>query len=275
MTVTPFHPSSRARDTGGRPPARRGVPLLDLDPELGRLLAGERLAAARRELLAPVVGLARGEWAARELAVVRDDHVGLLVLDGVIAREVVLEDTTSTELLGPGDLLRPRASERPVTLLPRHVRWQVLADARLALLTYSFGQVLLRFPEVNAMLMERLAARCERIATAKAIAELNSVERRLLALFWHLAEEWGRVTPDGVLVPLTLSHRLLGELVGARRPTVSTAIMSLARDGKLRRRHDGAWLITADRAGERARDSLRVIPHRRRVLVDEELAAPG
>ena len=58
----------------------------------------------------------------------------------------------------------------------------------------------------------------------QAISQLVRVDRRLLALFWHLAERWGRVTGDGVLVPLTLSHRMLSQLVGARRPTVSTAL---------------------------------------------------
>ena len=57
---------------------------------------------------------------------------------------------------------------------------------------------------------------------------LTRVERRLKALFWHLAERWGRVSGDGVIVPLALTHRILGQLVGARRPTVSTALSELA-----------------------------------------------
>jgi hypothetical protein len=68
----------------------------------------------------------------------------------------------------------------------------VLADTRLAVLNRAFGVALSRYPEVNAMLLERLDGRAERLATTKAIAQLNSVDRRLLALFWHLAEDWGR-----------------------------------------------------------------------------------
>ena len=47
-------------------------------------------------------------------------------------------------------------------------------------------------------------------------------------------------------MPLVLSHRLIGELVGARRPTVSTALAELARDGQLVRRDDGTWLLTGE-----------------------------
>jgi hypothetical protein len=72
------------------------------------------------------------------------------------------------------------------------------------------------------------------------------VDRRLKALFWHLAERWGRVSGDGVIVPLALTHRILGQLVGARRPTVSTALSELAERGELVRRPDGSWLLRGD-----------------------------
>ena len=48
---------------------------------------------------------------------------------------------------------------------------------------------------------------------------------------------------DGVVVPLALTHRILGQLVGARRPTVSTALGELAERGELVRRVDGSWVL--------------------------------
>ena len=36
----------------------------------------------------------------------------------------------------------------------------------------------------------------------QALLQLSPVETRLLVLFWHLAERWGRVTPDGISVRL-------------------------------------------------------------------------
>jgi CRP/FNR family transcriptional regulator, cyclic AMP receptor protein len=49
-----------------------------------------------------------------------------------------------------------------------------------------------------------------------------------------------------VIVPLALTHRILGQLVGARRPTASTALAELAERGELVRRPDGSWLLQGD-----------------------------
>jgi CRP/FNR family transcriptional regulator, cyclic AMP receptor protein len=155
-----------------------------------------------------------------------------------------------------------------VPLLGQRVRWQALAETRLAVLNRAFGVALSRFPEVTAMLLDRLDGRAERLATTKAIAQLNSVDRRLLALFWHLAEDWGRMTSEGIVVPLTLSHRRLGELVGARRPTVSCALAKLSRDRKLIRRGDDSLLLADEPDGTLAPVSARMILHRRRLLSD-------
>jgi hypothetical protein len=73
------------------------------------------------------------------------------------------------------------------------------------------------------------------------------------------------MTTGGVVLPLELSHRLLAEIVGARRPTVSTAIAGLEREGKLLRRDDATWLLTGDAPGAPAAATLRVISHRRRL----------
>jgi hypothetical protein len=242
------------------------VSLLDLDPDLGALLDEQRRTAARTELLVRVLRLARGHWSGGELGPANPGHVGLLVLDGAIAREVVIADSVSTELLAPGDVIRPWSRSRMEPLLGQQVRWQVLAETRLAVLNRAFGVALIRYPEVNTMLLERLDARAERLATTKAIAQLNSVDRRLLALFWHLAEDWGRMTSEGIVVPLTLSHRLLGELIGARRPTVSTALATLSRDGKLTRRSDDSWLLADEPDATLGPVAARMILHRRRLL---------
>jgi CRP/FNR family transcriptional regulator, cyclic AMP receptor protein len=263
----------RAWHDGQRPGVPRThtpahVSLLDLDPDLGALLEQRRRAAARAELLVRVLPLARGNWRGGQLGTANPGHVGLLMLDGAIAREVVLADSISTELLGPGDLIRPWSPRRTVPLLGQHVRWQVLAETRLAALNRAFGVALSRYPEVYCLLLDRLDARAERLAITKAIAQLNSVDRRLLALFWHLAEDWGRMTSEGIVLPLTLSHRLLGELVGARRPTVSSALTTLARDGKLIRRGDDSWLLADAPDATLAPVSARIILHRRRLLAD-------
>jgi len=269
MTITLLNPEPSAWAPSGPRPKRRRVALLDVDPDLGALLPGERRRQARAALVVHELSIGRGPWAGGELANTSPRDVGLLLLCGAMTREVVLEDTVSSELIAPGDLLRPWAGAGSPELLASRVRWQVLAQARVAVLDHAFALALGRYPEVNLMLIDRLSARTRRAATMKAIAQLNSVERRLVALFWHLAESWGHVGPDGVIVPLELSHRLLGELIGARRPTVSTALATLGRDGRLRRRPDGGWLLTGDPPAPPDVAHERVILHRRRLTREQ------
>jgi CRP/FNR family transcriptional regulator, cyclic AMP receptor protein len=106
--------------------------------------------------------------------------------------------------------------------------WSVLSTVTLAVLDRRFAAEAARYPEITASLFDRLGERSLRLATTQAISQLTRVDRRLKALFWHLAERWGRVSGDGVVVPLALTHRILGQLVGARRPT------------------DGSWLLRGD-----------------------------
>jgi CRP/FNR family cyclic AMP-dependent transcriptional regulator len=244
----------------------RRAPLLELDPELGARMSAQRLASAHAALRVPVLTARRG-------APLPDPgDAGLLVLSGALAREVGLEDTISTELLGPGDVIMPPAPGGSHGLLELELRCQVLADARVARLDLPA----VAYPEIACALLQRVARQTERLATVKAISQLNSVERRLLALFRDLADRWGRVTTRGLLVPLTLSHRLLGELIGARRPTVSVALGALARTGTLSRLDDGTWLLAVDAPPGRVDGSQRSIPHRRRLIAapdQDELAS--
>jgi CRP/FNR family transcriptional regulator, cyclic AMP receptor protein len=62
-------------------------------------------------------------------------------------------------------------------------------------------------------------------------------------ILWHFAERWGRVTPDGVVLRLHLTHDLLAGIVGARRPPVTSALSSLAQKGLVRREDEGTWVL--------------------------------
>jgi hypothetical protein len=255
------------------PPRRLGgvQRLLELDPELGRLLEDDRRALALDELWVRVHRRTRGPWPIRPAAAdALTAHLGVLVIDGMIASDVRLEDVVSTELLGAGDIVRPWPVHPSERLLGDETQWMVLADCRVAILDKRAAAALSRFPEVYAVLLQRMDERARRLATTQAIAELNRVDRRVLSMLWHLAERWGRVTADGVLLPLDVSHRLLGQLVGARRPTVSTALGQLAADGALRRRVDGAWVLLGDPPGG-AIPSREHVLSRRRLFVEHRV----
>jgi CRP/FNR family transcriptional regulator, cyclic AMP receptor protein len=247
-------------------PEPRWAPLLELDPDLGHLLPPGRRAEAARELIVKVHELRDGGRSLAGLDRSSPSHIGLLVLDGVVAREVVLGHTVSTELLGAGDIIRPWAIEEPVALLETTVLWSALSDVRIAVLGRRLAVQLCGYPELYAALIDRMSQRSARLATAQTISQMTRVDRRLLALFWHLAERWGRMTAAGVHVPLRISHRMLGQLIGARRPTISAAVGQLAESGELVRRSDGTWLVpgepvglSATAAGPPARPRFKVL----------------
>jgi CRP/FNR family cyclic AMP-dependent transcriptional regulator len=244
-------------------------PLLELDPDLGQLLDEERLPSARADLTAAILPLHPGPWEVDKLAGASPEHIGLLVIEGVIAREVLVWDTVSTELLGPGDVIRPWRVSDGGSLVQHSIRWSVLTAGRVAMLDRRFAARLVRYPEVNAVVIDRVVERALRLSLTQAISQLNRVDRRLLALFWHLAERWGRMTAEGVVVPMTLPHRVLGQLIGARRPTVSTALSRLAKDGEVARRDDGTWLLRGSPSDVPGPEVEKVIPMRRRLVPDD------
>jgi hypothetical protein len=210
--------------------------------------------------------LAKGPWDTTKLRITDPGHIGLMVLDGVLCREVLAADVIATELIGAGELLRPWRLAPDAALLRVKVRWTVLATARVGVIDHRTASRLGAFPEIASLLVERMAARSDRLAINQAIAQLNRVDQRLLTLFWHIAERWGRMTGHGVAIPLTLSHRMLAQLVGARRPTVSTAIGELTNRGEIQRLDDGSWLLTGTPVGTPVGPRLKLIPPRRRML---------
>src|SRR5829696_2751501 len=222
------------------------VQLLEADPDLGAMLSEARRLEAERELTVRTYQVPTGPWDVTRLSGTSGDHIGLLIIDGVLSRELLVADHVSAELLGPGDVVRPWQGTNRAALLPVDAVWTVLSSLTVAVLDRRFAAEAARYPEITSALFDRLGERSLRLATTQAISQLTRVDRRLKALFWHLAERWGRVAGEGVVVPLALTHRILGQLVGARRPTVSTALSELAEREELVRRSDGSWLLRGD-----------------------------
>jgi CRP/FNR family transcriptional regulator, cyclic AMP receptor protein len=239
------------------------IVLLDADPDLGRLLSAEQVEQARRHLTVRRHVVEPGPWEGERLRGAGAEHVGLLVLAGLVIRELVLADNVAAELLGPGDLVRPWQAAGPERLVPYEIRWTALERTELAILDRRFAALLLQYPQVNSMLIDRLTERSQRLSLMQSISQLNGVDRRLQTLFWHLAERWGRVTPAGVVVPVVVPHRVLAQLVGARRPTVSSALGQLAERGEVVRAPDGGWLLTGAPVGIPTTEAMRIVRMRR------------
>jgi CRP/FNR family cyclic AMP-dependent transcriptional regulator len=223
------------------------IPLLEADPELGEGLAPAELQGATRTVAVHAATLEAGPWQPVDEQWPVQPTLGLLVLGGVVTRDIVFAGRTTTELLGAGDVLRPWEDDVQFDPLPFGVEWHVHEPTRVALLDGRVALATARWPVLAGALSRRHVRRARSLAFQLAIAQLPRVDDRLLVLLWALAERWGRVSPQGVRLPLALPHRTLATLVGARRPSVTTALSGLARDGLVERTEEG-WLLHGDPA---------------------------
>ena len=185
--------------------------------------------------------IAKGDWDPG-VRYREPDGFGLFLLSGFVVRRVGRAGRFGAELLGPGDLLRPWQSVGAFASRPFDPVWSVVAPAELALLDAAFARRAAPYPTVAVQLVDRAMLRSRHLALALAIVQQPRVDRRLHWLFWHLADRWGRTGPDGVTIEVPLTHSLLGELVAARRPSVTTALSNLAAEGKVER-DGGSWLL--------------------------------
>jgi CRP-like cAMP-binding protein len=210
--------------------------VLSLDPALAGGLEGERLARAVQECIAAEVVVGVGAWEPQraEGAAVRGG-IGLLLIEGLVTRRVGGDGRYGLELLGPGDLLRPWRHDGEDMTLPLQSDFRVLERTRVALLDLHFAARVARYPELVGAFVGRAVERSRTLAVSMAIAHYPRIDRRLLLLLWHLADRWGRVTPEGIRIPLGLTHATLADLVASRRPSVTTALSLLEREGLLTR----------------------------------------
>lgn len=237
------------------------IRVVDALPELVRSLDGERAELARRHALATLEVLTPGTWQPDVEIQHAPGHLGLLVVDGLLTRDVTLGGTVATEIVGRGDILRPADHDGESAPVPFGVRWTVLEPTRLAILDRQFSGVIAHWPETIEVLMRMAIRRTHSLALHLAVSHLRRVETRLLVVLWHLADRWGHVEPEGVRVPLRLTHQTLGRLVGAQRPSVTTALRQLAEVGRVVRTDDGGWLLrgqppdTLDRMHQQPEDA--------------------
>lgn len=224
-------------------PRHRGVRLLDVHPDLGSELEPSELQAARQAVISPLVTIARDEQVDADK--LKGLHpFGFVVVDGLLLREVQLAGRAAASVYGPREVFGPRELEDP--LPATGTSFTALTPARLAVLDDRFLVSARRWPRLVSRLVQAMSEQLGRACVRQAVSQLPRAEQRVVAIFWLLAESWGRVRPDGVVIDLPLTHEALGKLVGARRPTMSLALAMLADEGYVRRCEVGGWLLSRD-----------------------------
>jgi CRP/FNR family cyclic AMP-dependent transcriptional regulator len=218
--------------------------VLDEDPELCERIPADQQLRALSEAVARVETLDLGLWNEPDSPENYRDGYGLLVLEGMLARRVTLGRFDCTELLGQGDLLRPWSfASAASSSVSSKVTWNVVEPVRLAALDRRFALAVAPWPEISAVLMDRIIQRARWLAFQLAVCHVVRVDTRLLLMMWHFADRWGRMTRDGARVRLPVTHSVLASVVGARRPSVTTALGRLQDDGVIERVAQGEWLL--------------------------------
>jgi|SRR5579884_64027 len=229
-------------------PAFARVQLLREDPDLGAGIPAAERAWAIEHCVAPAISVQRGAWNMEPMQSF-STGIGLLILDGLLLRRVGVDGRFGAELLGEGDLLRPVHGEDLDSTLPHTTGWRVITRARVAVLDDRVAARLARYPQLIGAIAGRALDRARRLALMMAIIHHPRIEVRLHMLFWHLADRWGHVRPDGVILPLSLSHSVLADLVAAQRPSVTGALGKLSEREVLRSTEAG-WLLCGEPPGE-------------------------
>jgi CRP/FNR family cyclic AMP-dependent transcriptional regulator len=236
--------SAPASRTAAWPPHPAGrVAILDVDPDLAAGRSESELAAIRERLTAPVYRLTLGPMP-EPPPPQHDNQLGFLVLKGLLLYEVLAAGRATAELVGPGDLVRPWSHSLGGTLSTQ-AKWTVLEQVLMADLASVRPGRLADAPDIFEALITRCSDRIESVAIQRSITAHVRVDVRVLAYLWHLADRFGVVMPGAVKLDVPLTHAVLARLVGARRPTVTTALQRLIQLGYLQR--DGrAFVLTGD-----------------------------
>ena len=253
------------------------VRLLDLEPDLGRYLTN-----ADKELLdglsVPALSVASGELDLH--AVLTQHHAfGMMVLEGLLTRHLVVGDAAALRLIGPGDVLGD--SLGPRSSLVAAQGWRAATPTRVALLDREVLMAGHRAPRLIAGLHARAVEQADRVAVQLAICQLPRVEDRVLSLLWLLAESWGQVTTHGTALRLHLTHETIGGLVGARRSTVTLALGQLTDEGALLRQDRGWLLLKAPATGapvepaEQELELLDPLPQRAAPMTETHVSDVG
>jgi CRP-like cAMP-binding protein len=145
---------------------------------------------------------------------------GFLVVRSFVpsARQVVVAEAgVGSLLLAPND--------------PEHLH--ALTDCWVTVIPFARLEDLLEIPQVAITLFRGLgtALRVRQDATSYFgnLRHVDRVRKKLL----QLAQEFGRVGPDGIRIDFPLTHGLLADMIASARETVTRCMDELEREGLL------------------------------------------
>lgn len=211
---------------------------MEAAPDLIRFLSPDELSFIEH-LSVPVVHTSEGSLPLTQLLDWRAAFAAIVV-DGVVLHRLAIGGEPGLRILAPGDVVFPVPDGGGPTF--GRSMYSARSSARLALLGGDFLNAVRHAPRLLVGLQSVTAEQLDRLSTQLVICQLPRVSDRVLAMLWLLADSFGRVTTAGTRLPLSLTHEVLGALVGARRPTVTLAIGELTKRGAVIHQ-DRGWLL--------------------------------
>jgi CRP/FNR family transcriptional regulator, cyclic AMP receptor protein len=230
--------------SGLRSSPAAAVRILEFDPDLGSGVPPRQAALAMEAAIAPLFEFERGPW---KFSPPPDPAgLGALVIAGMILVRIDAGARSHIELLGEGDVVSPWVGNAEELAIASVVNAAVVAPLRVALLDRGFALRTARWPEIQAALFRRLMLRTRRLSLQAAINAVSRVEERLELTLWEMAHRFGRVTPEGIVLDLPITHSQLAEMLAAQRPSVSTAVGRLQARGRVVRVDRHRWLLRGE-----------------------------
>ena len=220
-------PATAARPASGE--------LVDLGMALG--MVGRAGVVARRLAIGP------GTGGTARLAGIGAHPA--LVIEGAILRTTRIGQRASALLHGPGDVLAGSGSEPA----PFEARARALTPSIVVVLDPPMLGSIAGAPALATRVSRAVEAQADMLGLQALLGQLTSIAERLDIILPLLAERWGTVSAHGVMLPAFLTHTVLAELIGVRRPSLTTALAELVARGTMRRLDDRRWLLSPEVAG--------------------------
>jgi CRP/FNR family transcriptional regulator len=109
-----------------------------------------------------------------------------------------------------------------------------LADSLIAIISDSdFYSILFAQQKVVRNLLEILSARLRNSWDTIQLLNFKNASQRAIMLFVMLSEEYGKRTPDGIVLNIRLTHQDISDMTGLTRETVTRVIDRLQKSGEI------------------------------------------
>ena len=105
----------------------------------------------------------------------------------------------------------------------------------------QFEELILKHPNVGLKVIENLSKRVSWLTSRVGSLAVTNIENRLYRVLKNVANEHGAISSRGVVIQFPLTHEDLSFLTGAHRVSITRAIKSLKKAGKII--HEGKKLI--------------------------------